>query len=101
MFCDVMASVLYRKMYEDTKMRVLSPNGETDLFEILTGVLQGNIISFCLVVIVLDYALSEAIEDKEEELLILEKSRSRRVGPKMCLPFYPKKLTRLKNSCYG
>ena len=30
------------KMYETTKERVVSPNGETDLFEILAGVLQGD-----------------------------------------------------------
>ena len=30
------------KFYENTKVRVLSPDGETDYFEILAGVLQGD-----------------------------------------------------------
>ena len=47
------------KMYENTKARVVSPDGETDLFDILAGVLQGNTLTpTCLpFVIVLDYAL--------------------------------------------
>ena len=30
------------KMYENTKARVVSPDGKTDLPDILAGVLQGN-----------------------------------------------------------
>ena len=31
-------------MYTDTKAKVLSPDGETELFDILAGVLQGDTI---------------------------------------------------------
>jgi hypothetical protein len=71
-------------MYESTMARVISPDGETDLFEIAAGVLQGDTLAPYLFVIVLDYALRIAIEGKEEELgFHLERRRSRRVGPEV------------------
>ena len=42
------------KFYENTKARVLSPDGETDYFEILAGVLQGDTLAPYLFAIVID-----------------------------------------------
>ena len=71
-------------MYQNTMAKVTSPDGETDLFEILAGVLQGDTLAPYLFVIVLDYALREAIDGKEEELgFHLDRRRSRRIGPKV------------------
>ncbi|XP_072046557.1 uncharacterized protein [Amphiura filiformis] len=65
------------KMYQNTKAKVISPDGETDLFEILAGVLQGDTLAPYLFVIVLDFALRIAIEGNEEELgFHLEKRRN-------------------------
>jgi hypothetical protein len=70
------------KMYDNTRAKVISPDSETDLFEILAGVLQGDTLAPYLFVIVLDFALRMAIEGREEDLgFHLEKRRSRRVGP--------------------
>ena len=70
------------KMYENTRAKVISPDGETDLFDILAGVLQGDTLEPYLFVIVLDYALRMAIDGKEEELgFHLERRKSRRIGP--------------------
>ena len=75
-------------MYQDTMAKVVSPDGETDLFEILAGVLQGDTLAPYLFVIILDYALRSAIEGKEEELgFHLTKRRSRRIGPEMVTDF--------------
>ena len=41
-------------MYTNTKARVVSPDGETELFEILAGVLQGDTLAPYLFAIVLD-----------------------------------------------
>ena len=72
------------KMYEDTNARVMSPDGETDLFEILAGVLQGDTLAPYLFVVVLDFALRMAIEGREEELgFQLERRKSRRIGPEV------------------
>ena len=68
-------------MYESTMVKVISADGETELFEILAGVLQGDTLAPYLFVIVLDYALREAIDRKKEELgFHLVTRKSRRVG---------------------
>ena len=69
-------------MYKGTKAKVLSPDGETEPFEISSGVLQGDTLAPYLFIIVLDYALRKAINGREEELgFCLKKRRSRRIGP--------------------
>ena len=55
-------------MYKDTMFKMISPDGETELFEILAGVQQGDTLVPYLFVIVLDFALQMAIDGKEEEL---------------------------------
>ena len=75
-------------MYQDTKAKVISPDGETELFELYARVLQGDTLAPYLFVIVLDYALRMAIEGREEELgLQVERRRSRRIGPKVVTDF--------------
>ena len=55
-------------MYTNTMARVISPDGETELFEITAGVLQGDTLAPFLFIIVLDYAMRKAIEGKEADL---------------------------------
>ena len=55
-------------MYRNTRARIVTPDGETELFDITAGVLQGDTLAPFLFIIVLDYALRRAIEGKEEEL---------------------------------
>ena len=70
-------------MYERTLAKVISPDGETDLFEILAGVLQGDTLAPYLFAIVIDYCMRKAIGDEEERLgFTIEVRKSRRVGPK-------------------
>ena len=69
-------------MYEGTKAKVITSDGETDYFNISTGVLQGDTLAPFLFAIFLDYALRKAIEGKEEELgFHLSRRRSRRISP--------------------
>ena len=56
------------KMYSNARARIVTPDGETDLFEITAGVLQGDTLATFLFIIVLDYALRNAIDGNEEEL---------------------------------
>jgi hypothetical protein len=66
-------------MYKNTKAKVITPDGKTEVFDILAGVLEADTLAPYLFVIVLDYALREAISGKEEELgFQLTKRRSRR-----------------------
>jgi len=69
-------------MYKDIQARVITPDGETELFDIVAGVLQGDTLAPYLFAIVLDYVMRKAIDGREEELgFHLVKRKSRRVGP--------------------
>ena len=69
--------------YKDTKAKVLSPDGETENFDITAGVLQGDTLAPYLFIIVLDYALRKAIDGREAELgLQIRQRRSRRCPAK-------------------
>ena len=69
---------------KSTKAKVITPDGETDVFEIVGGVLQGDTLAPYLILIVLDYALWVAILGREEKLgFQLSKRRRRRTGPSM------------------
>ena len=73
------------KMYSNTKARIVTPDAETDLFEITAGVLQGDTLAPFLFIIVLDYALRKAIDGKEEELGFTLQPRKSRRHPKQVL----------------
>ena len=74
------------RMYTDTKARVQTPDGETEQFNILAGVLQGDTLAPFLFIIVLDYALRRAMADgKEEELGFTITPRKSRRHPKEVL----------------
>ena len=60
--------------------KVLTPDGETELFEILAGVLQGDTLAPCLFAmpIVIDYCMKQAIGYDAERLgLTLERRKSK------------------------
>ena len=70
------------RLYDDTRARVLSPDGETDYFKILAGVLQGDTLAPYLFVIMIDYIMRKTIDGDGERLgFQLSRRRSRRVGP--------------------
>ena len=69
-------------MYEDTYAKVITPDGETEKFSILVGVLQGDTLAPYLFVIVIDYIMRKSQTGREEKLgFQLRKRRSRRVPP--------------------
>ena len=49
-------------LYENTKVKVHSLDGDTDYFDIVTGVLQGDTLAPYLFIICLDYALRTSID---------------------------------------
>ena len=68
--------------YQGTKAKVITSDGNTDEFDILAGVLQGDTLAPYLFIIVLDYCLRSAIEGNEETLSFsIRPRRSHRVGP--------------------
>ena len=66
-------------MYAGSRAKVVTPDGNSEEFDILAGVLQGDTLAPFLFVIVLDFALRKAISGREQELgLTLTPRRSRR-----------------------
>ncbi len=55
-------------IYRNHKAKVVSPDGETELFSIVEGVLQGDTLAPFLFAIVLDYALRKALSGQEQHL---------------------------------
>ena len=54
--------------YHSTKAKVVTPDGDTEEFDIYGGVLQGDTLAPYLFIIVLDYCLRSAINGREEQL---------------------------------
>ena len=69
-------------LYKNTKVKVRSPDGDTEYFDIVAGVLQGDTLAPYLFIIYLDYMLRTSIYKIRENGFELTKKRSRR---------YPKK----------
>ena len=65
------------KLYKNTKVKVRSPDGDADYFDI-AGVLQKDKLSPYLFIICLDYALRTSIDLMKENGYKLAKERSRR-----------------------
>ena len=66
-------------LYESTRAKILSPNGDTKFFNTLAGVLQGDALAPYLFAIVIDYTMRQAVGDQELDLgFKLDKRRSRR-----------------------
>ena len=68
-------------LYKNTKVKVRSPDRDTEYFDIVAGALQGNTLAPYLFIICLDYALRTSI-DKIKNGFELTKKRSRRYPAK-------------------
>ena len=62
----------------NTKVKVRSPDGDTDYFDIVAGVLQGDTPAPYLFIICLDYVVRTSIDKIRENGFELTKKRSRR-----------------------
>ena len=65
-------------LYGNTKVRVHSPDGDTDIFTVVTRFFQGDTLTPHLFIICLDYVLRTLIDLIKENGFILKKARSRR-----------------------
>ena len=69
-------------LYRNYKVKVRSPDGDTDYFDIVAGVLQGDTLAPYLFIICLDYVLRTSIDNIKENGFELTKKRSRRYPAK-------------------
>ena len=65
-------------LYRNTQVKVRSPDGDKDYFDIVTGVLQGDTLAPYLFIICQDYVLRTSIDKIKENGFELTKKRSRR-----------------------
>ena len=65
-------------LYKSTKVKVCWPDGDTDYFNIVTGVLQGDTLAPWLFIICIGYVLRTSIDLMKEYAFKLAKERSRR-----------------------
>ncbi len=63
--------------YKNTKVKVRSQDGDTDYFNIIAGVLQGDTLAPYLNIIFLDYVLRTSIDKIKENGFKLTKERRR------------------------
>ena len=69
-------------LYKNTKVKVRSPDGDTEYFDIVAGVLQGDTLAPYLFIICLDYILRTSIDKIRENGFELTKKRSKRYPTK-------------------
>ena len=69
-------------LYRNTKVKVRSPDGDTEYFDIVVGVLQGDTLPPYLFIICLDYVLRTSIDKIRENGFELTKKRSKRYPAK-------------------
>ena len=65
-------------LYRNTKVKVRLPDRDTEYFDIVAGVLQGDTLATYLFIICLDYVLRTSIDKIKENGFELTKRRSRR-----------------------
>ena len=65
-------------LYRNTKVKVRSPDGDTEYFDIVAGVLQGDTLAPYLFIICLDCMLRTSIDNIKENSFELTRKRSRR-----------------------
>ena len=64
-------------LYKNTKVKVRSPDGDTEYFDIVAGVLQGDTLAPYLFIICLDDVLRTSIDKIKANGFELTKKRSR------------------------
>ena len=69
-------------LFKNTKVKVHSPVGDTEYFDIVAGVLQRDTLAPYLFIICLDYVLRTSIDKIRENDFELTKKRSRRYPAK-------------------
>ena len=69
-------------LYRNTKVKVRSPDGDTEYLDIVAGMLQGDTLAPYLFIISLDYVLRTSIDKIRENGFELTKKRSKRYPAK-------------------
>ena len=66
-------------LHKNTKIKVRSPDGDTDYFDIVVGVLQGDTLTPYLFIICLDYVLRTSIDKIKENGFQADKRKKQKI----------------------
>ena len=66
-------------LYRNTKVKVRSPDGDTEYFDIVAGVLQGDTLAPYLFIICLDYVLRTSIDKIKEKWLRTDEEKKQKI----------------------
>ena len=66
-----------KRLYRNTNVKVRSPDGDTEYFDIVADVLKGDTLTSYLFIICLDYVLRTSINKMKENGFKLSQERSR------------------------
>ena len=69
-------------LYRNTKVKVRSPNGDTEYFDIVAGVLHGDTLAPYFFIICLDYVLRTSIDKIRENGPVADKEKKQKVPNK-------------------
>ena len=69
-------------LYRNTKVKVRSPDGDTEYFDIVAGVLQGDTLVPCLFIICLVYVLRTSIDKNQSKQLRDVKEKKQKIPRK-------------------
>ena len=78
----VISSFTEINIFRNTKVKVRSPDGDTEYFDFVAGVLQGDTLAPYLFIICLDFVFRTSIDKIKENGFELTKKRSRRYPAK-------------------
>ena len=67
-----------KTLHTNTNAKVLAPDGETEQFDILAGVLQGDTLAPFLFILVLDYVLRISLDSNNNLGLLLSSRQGSR-----------------------
>jgi hypothetical protein len=67
-------------LYKNTEAQVITPDGDTEFFRIVAGVLQGDTLALFLFIIALDYALREATGEMHTGFTLKSRRSSRHLA---------------------
>ena len=65
-------------LYTNTRSSIITPDGETESFDILSGILQGDTLAPFLFIIVIDYIMRISVDTMKENGLLYQPRRSSR-----------------------
>ena len=66
-------------LYRNTKVKVQSPDGDTEYFDIVAGVLQGDTLVPYFFIICLDYILRTSIDKNQREWLRTDEEKKQKI----------------------